>query len=200
MLGVLFAAAASVLMPVPKRYPGLVFGLDNPNISLEIFIDPLCPVCAMIWPNAEGIVQKFPTQLGIKIHFLPLPYHTWSFVITRSILAVKALSVEKAQQFIRNLLNGDQDQFSNSAMIDTSEKEVLADVAGYLTSKLGISAADFLAKYNSGDVSSDARIDFKFSATHAVSGTPVVYVNGVESELSAGQPLDEWVKFINQLL
>jgi hypothetical protein len=200
MFFVLSALSASVPMPIPKRYPGLRFGPENAIIRLELFSDPLCPVCAAEWPTIQAVLNHYPTQLNLDVHFLPLPYHTWAYVITRSILAVNISSTTKAQQFLSNLYAGDQDRFSNDAFSSQSQSSAVPIIATYVLQTLGIPTAEFSANYYLGSTDDAGRIEFKFSAGHGVNGTPVVYLNGVETDLSADTPLSEWYKVIDGLI
>jgi predicted DsbA family dithiol-disulfide isomerase len=187
-------------MPIPKRYPGLRFGPDNAFIRLELFADPLCSDCAVIWPSIQAILSRYPTQLSLNVHFLPLPYHTWAYVITRSILAVSLTSAAKAQQFLINLFTGDYDKFSNSSFANESQNSVLSIIAAYILETLGIPTADFTTNYNLPSTDEAGRIEFKFSAGRGVNGTPVVYINGMETTLNEATPLSQWNQIIDELI
>jgi hypothetical protein len=43
MFALLFSLSASILIPVPRRHPGLAFGPLNSLVRIELFADPLCP-------------------------------------------------------------------------------------------------------------------------------------------------------------
>ncbi|KAH0786468.1 DSBA-like thioredoxin domain containing protein [Histomonas meleagridis] len=196
----LFAPAVLSLMPVPKRYPGLRWGTNNPIITVELFADPLCPDCQAIWPRIQYILNTYSQQINVIVHMLPLPYHTWAFVITRSILACNSLNEGTGNKFLELLYAGDIDQFQNDPMKGFGERDVLELVSKYVQEKLLINTQTFLTEYNKADISMAARIEFKFAASHSVSGTPTVYVNGVETELNAEQTQEEWDNYFKALL
>ena len=198
MLFVLASFAFSALMPIPNRYPGLKYGTDSPTLEMEVYADPLCPICAMFWPTVEQIVQDYGNVLRLTVHFLPLPYHTWSFVVSRSLVAVEGIDTDKAKEFLKKLYDGDQNLFDNSAMSSKGQTEVVNYAADYVQKNLGISQSEFIPKYNNAD--EDTRIEFKFAASHGVNGTPIVYVNGVETDLGAGTPYSTWKSFLDGLL
>lgn len=188
-----FAYAAS--MPIPSRYPGLAYGVDSPLVHLEVYADPLCPICSILWPVLQQIIGAYPSNLRVTVHFLPLPYHTYSYLITRSIVAVQQISADKAKKFLDNIYNGDQDQFD---LPDKCENDVVKLVASYVERTLSIPQADFLQKYEDSD--SLARIEFKFAASQRVNGTPICFLNGVESDLGAGTPFSTWKSVIDELI
>ena len=145
---------------------------------------------------------QFFNKLLVPIHqifalpsILPLPYHTYSYLITRSIVAVQQISADKAKKFLDNIYNGDQDQFD---LPDKCENDVVKLVASYVERTLSIPQADFLQKYEDSD--SLARIEFKFAASQRVNGTPICFLNGVESDLGAGTPFSTWKSVIDELI
>jgi protein-disulfide isomerase len=194
------ALSASILMPIPRRYPGLLFGPANAVIKIELFADPLCPDCATIWPKVAAVLNHYPTQVNVDVHFLPLPYHTWAFVVTRGILAVNISSTAKAQTFLANLYAGDQNQFSNSALAGKGQNAVVQQLASYVQTKLSISTTEFLANYNPDTTDTAGRVEFKYSASRGANGTPVVYLNGVESSIDESTSLSTWYSIIDGLL
>jgi protein-disulfide isomerase len=200
MFSFLLVITSSILMPIPKRFPGLAFGPSKAIIRLELFADPLCPVCAAIWPTVQTVLNHYPTQLNLDVHFLPLPYHTWAYVITRSILAVNISSTTSAQQFLTKLYEGDQNQFSNTALADVGQTAVIAKVADYVSQNFGISTTTFNSNYNAANTDNLGRIEFKYSTSRGANGTPVVYLNGVESDLDADSTLSQWYAEIDALI
>jgi hypothetical protein len=115
---------------------------------MELFSDPLCPGCAQEWTTIQAVLAHYPTQLNLDVHFLSLPYHTYSFVLTRSIIAVNITSTTTAQQFLTKLYSGDQDQFSNEALAGIGQTAVIAKVAQYVSDNFGISTSVFNTNYN----------------------------------------------------
>jgi predicted DsbA family dithiol-disulfide isomerase len=200
MLATFLAIGSSILMPIPKRFPGLAFGPAKAIIRLELFSDPLCPVCAEEWSTIQTVLNHYPTQLNLDVHFLPLPYHTWSYVLTRAIIAVNVTSTTLAQQFLTKLYSGDQDQFSNEALGDVGQTAVIAKVADYVSQNFGISTTVFNTNFNAANTDNLGRIEFKYSGSRGVNGTPVVYLNGVESDLGVDAPLSQWYSEIDALI
>lgn len=195
MLLSLVSVAYAAAMTIPDRYPGIVYGDTNPLVHLEIYADPLCSVCAYFWPTVKEILEAYPKNLKTTVHFLPLPYHTWAFVMTKAILAVDQISRDKAKTLMDNIFLSDQEKFD---LPSKSQDEVIQIVAKYVEDTLSISQTDFLSKFY--DAESDARIEFKFAASNRVNGTPICFLNGVETDLGAGTPLATWQQTIDALI
>jgi protein-disulfide isomerase len=192
--------AASILMPIPKRFPGLAFGPTNAIIRLELFGDPLCDGCAAEWPTIQAVLAHYPTQLNLDVHFLPLPYHTWSYVLVRSIVAVNISSTASAQQFVTKLYGGDMNLFTNEALADVGQTDVIARIATYVSQNFGISSSTFNANFQAANTDNLGRIEFKYATSRTVNGTPLVYLNGVESDLDGDSPLSQWYAEIDALI
>ena len=166
-------------MPVPKRYPGISFPINEGLVKLELFADPLCPNCLTIWPTMKYLMGNFSTQLQVIVHLVPLPYHTWSFIITQTLMAVNSINNSLAQAMINDLYNGSQDLFSNSATATLSESQVLEKALQYASTTFSIDYDKLKEEYNNQNM--NARIEFKFAAEHEVSGTPTLFLNGVDA-------------------
>jgi hypothetical protein len=138
--------------------------------------------------------------VNLDVHFLPLPYHTWSYVLVRSIVAVNVTSTTFAQQFLSNLYAGDMAQFTNEALADSGQTEVVEKIANYVNQKFGIATSVFYANYNAANSDNLGRIEFKFATGRTVNGTPCVYLNGQESDLDGDSPLSQWYAEIDALL
>jgi hypothetical protein len=113
---------------------------------------------------------------------------------------VNITSTQKAQQFLANLYAGDQDRFSNTGFAAQSQNSALPIIATYVLQTLGIPTAEFSANYNLDSTDDAGRSEFKFSAGHGANGTPVVYLNGVETDLGADTPLSDWYTLIDGLI
>jgi hypothetical protein len=133
------------------------------------------------------------------VHLLPLPYHTWSFVVSRGIVALRNIDCSKAQILLDQLYNGDQSLFGNQVLAKTGEDDVLQKLVQYVSDTLKVDVNTFISKYQDSDISNDARIEFKNSASHAVAATPTFFVNGTPTDID-GYSFAQWKQLIDSLL
>ena len=196
-LSYLFASALSGA-PVPNRPTGVVWNGDVNDIILEMYGDPLCPDCLMVWNTTLSVVEHYKEHLQLRLHLLPLPYHTWSFIVTKSIMAVKSISEAKAQDYVNALYNGGQDQFENEPLSGTGQEQVIEKVLDYAASVTSIDKTELQNAYSSNEM--NARIEFKYACVHSVAGTPTFFVNGVEVELGGDATLEDFEAIIDPLL
>ena len=193
-----FLASALSGAPVPNRPTGLVWNSDVNDIILEMYGDPLCPDCAMVWNTTLSVVQTYKEHLQLRVHLLPLPYHTWSFIVTKCIMAVKSISEEKAKDLVNDLYNGGQDQFENDPLSGVGQTQVEEKVLDYASSLLNIDKTELQQAFSDNEM--NARIEFKYACVHSVSGTPTFVVNGVEVELGGDATLEDFAAIIDPLL
>ena len=195
-----FAAIAFSAYPIPNRPTGIIWGTSNPLIVIDLFGDPLCPDCLAAWPTISQVLVKYATNVQIRYHMLPLPYHTWAFVVTRMILAVKSVSEFQARSLVSCLYSGDQSKFQNGDMELKGEKEAIQYIADWASYKAGIDKTTLLAKYALTDISLAARIEFKYAGFHNVAGTPTFFINGVQAPLGAESTVADWQAIIDPML
>jgi predicted DsbA family dithiol-disulfide isomerase len=197
----LFLCSATSLIPVPKRLSGIHFGADPALIDIEVFCDSVCPDCAATWPVVEAVLNQYPTQVGVQLHFIALPSHTWAYALARGVFAVNSLSASTARQLVHGLYTkGEQAQFTASALKNTPESRVITSILNYIGSTYGLDPAKVQQAYNSTETVQNTRIDFKYAFLRHIPGTPTIYVNGAQTELNEESKLSDWVALINSLL
>jgi protein-disulfide isomerase len=194
----LLVPAALGLIPVPKRLPGIHFGADPALVNVEVFCDSLCPYCAALWSVIESVLSQFPKEVGVQLHFIALPSHTWAYALARGVFAVKALSEDVARDLVHGLyVKREQNQFTATALRNTPESKVIPQILNYIASTYGLDPAQVQASYNSTATVQNTRIDYKYAYLRHIPGTPTVYINGAQSELDEES---DWVSFIKSLL
>ena len=197
MLFFFFATVLS-LVPLPSKYSGVYFNKTNGVILFEIYVDPLCPDCLDIWPTIHKLMMIYPTQLQFVAHLLPLPYHTYSLEMSQLILAIDTIDNLKAQKIFDYLyLKGDQDKFENDKLYNTTKADVIELMLNYASSTFDIDYDTLKEQYN--NCASLARSAFSFAGAKGVSGTPTIYLNGVETELDPDSPFSDFTQEIDSL-
>jgi predicted DsbA family dithiol-disulfide isomerase len=189
------------LIPIPKRLSGIHFGADPALINIEVFCDSVCPDCATTWPVVESVLNQYPNQVGVQLHFLALPSHTWAYAVARGVFAVNSISADAARQLVHGLYaKREQNQFTASALKNTPESKVIQSILNYISSTYGLDAIKVQQAYNSTATVQNTRIDFKYAFLRHVPGTPTVYINGAQTKLNEESKLSDWVSAIKPLL
>ena len=185
---------------IGKRYPGIRWGATKPDIELDVYCDPLCSDCAYVWPQINELVERYPT-LQISFHTMPLSIHTWSYHSCKAVQALKLMEGEaKAREMLDALYNGDQIQFLNTAMMNTSEAGAVEKYCDYVSQKFGVDRDVYKEKFLSQETRSAVGTESVFSTIHAVLGTPTYDVNGARVDFNEQTTIEEWIEFLDSLV
>ena len=197
MIGIFFSLALAASIPTPKRPTGIVWNENAKDVILEMYGDPLCPDCLEAWDGMMKVVAEYSEHVQLRLHLLPLPYHTWAFAITKFICGVKNISAVKARDFANALYTGDQNLFENEPLMNYTQAQVVEYMANYASEKFDISKEELITQF--GDAEGNARIEFKYAAAHGVAGTPTFFVNGAEVE-PEDRTIESWRKILDPLI
>jgi len=196
----MFCLLLSSVLSLPKRIPGFSYGVQNAKVVVDMYCDPLCSDCLDVWPNMKKLLTKYPKDLQIWLHLMPLPSHTWAFAVIKGIMALKSISEQKARDMIDALYSGDQSQFSTSKLINVPEAQVNEKICMYIASTFQVDYQTIYNQYSNIDVRKEAGIQFSFAAMHSIVGTPTYEVNGVKTSMNEDTTYEQWCQFIDSIL
>jgi len=185
---------------LPKVYPGFLWGVADAPVTISVFADPLCPVCLDIWSILKTLRGKYGDRLGVRVHLVNLPYHTWSFYTVRAVYSMSLFGEDKARSMIDALLSGDQALFGSAALKSVPEAAIPATFGKYAASKFAVDEKEFIDGFKDPAAASLSSHTFGFAADRGVDGTPTVHLNGVATELGTDTPISTWTKVIDELL
>lgn len=186
---------------VPKRYPGMLYGNENEyKILIDMYCDPLCSDCAYSWPTIKKVLQYHPKDLLLRFHTVPLDIHTWSYHSVKAVQALRLMDEGKAKQMLDKLYDGDQINFLNTEMFNTSENQAIQKFCSYVATNFDVNQNDYYNQYVSMQTRSAAGQESVLSITHQVMGTPTFEINGVKSDFNEETTFTEWVEYLDSLL
>ena len=185
--------------PIPSRPPGIVYNPDAKDIIVEMYADPLCSDCLDSWSAVSAAITKYKDNARFIIHLLPLPYHTWTFMVSKVIMAAKSINTSYAPILLNCLYaDGNQSMFLGSEVKSVTAGDMQKKALKWAAEKLGITVNDLTKAFGTQEM--NTRIEFKYSAVHNIDGTPTFYINGVASDLSSDSTIDDWSNVIDPLL
>jgi hypothetical protein len=98
------------------------------------------------------------------------------------------------------ILVDDQSKFSNGALINKTEAQVIELIIDYAAADTGLDRALIGERFRSSEVLPDARLVFKLAGKNRVSGTPTVLVNEALTCIDNTTSLDDSARLIDPLL
>jgi len=148
-------------------------------------IDLTCSATRDAWDVLSAVVHEYGDSVRFSIQILPLPYHQFSFLVSKAASTVLYYEgSEQAYKFMNEAILNQPDIY-NSATGDLSYNDVLAVVKGWATNSTSISGDRFSEAF---DTSTDAgstiesftRYQFKMAAITSNYGTPMFSINGLK--------------------
>jgi hypothetical protein len=177
-----------------RPVPPLVFG-HGPT-ELEAFLEPTCPFSKRAYIKFPALLEAAgPDRLTIRIRFLSQPWHLFSGVITRAILAASAAGGAEAgframKGIYGNIPAFEFDDHCRGASMNRTPADILraiSDLAGQnLTDAFCWKTVDRALRWN-----------VRYGRQMGVHSSPSFAIDRmVEPQMSSGQSVDEWMALI----
>lgn len=171
---VLASSAEQEPFPVPDPFtPDHILGVeDNPEITLIVYMDMMCPYCAVFHPVLMQLSEEYPDQLQIVFRHLPLfMVHDKAFIAAQALEAV-ALQDEAAYFSLQELLlsrQGEWYEFSPK-QFSTYVREILPD--------LGIDPVQFDEDMLNEEYNQNIFSELDANLPAGIASTPYILFNG----------------------
>lgn len=172
--------------------------LGHGRTELEIFLEPTCPFSKRAFEKLPQLVAALGSdKLTVKIRFVSQPWHLFSGIVTRSILAASATKGgnEAALKAMAAVFEHREDfEFENhhsGPNMHRTPSDIIADI-----SKLtGVELAEAF-KLKSVDMA--LRWHTRYTRQNGIHVSPTFMINGlVEPAMSSGQDVQEWAKLLS---
>ena len=169
--------------------------LGHGKLELEVFLEPTCPFSKRAFEKLQPLLDSVGEgELTIKIRFVSQPWHLFSGIVTRSILAATATPGGKQAGFaaMRAVYDHREEfEFENHCAgpnMDRTPTEIIAQ----LSDLIGV---DLSQAFKLKSVDQALRWHTKYVRQNGVHVSPTFAVNGlVNNAMSSGQTIEEWSK------
>jgi protein-disulfide isomerase len=167
---------------------------------VELFLEPTCPFSARAFAKIDELLElAAPGRLSIHVRLLSQPWHQFSPMVTRAILAASAgVGGRDAARRVMDVVFAHRDEFvladhCTGPLLDRSPRQTLArieELAGF-----GI-AADFADPR----VTTQMKWHAKYARQNGIHVTPTVMVDGlVAADMSSKDSAQTWLARIDEL-
>jgi hypothetical protein len=191
-------------VPLPNTYDAyLRIGNIDAQVTLEAFVDLLCPDCAQADPVLQQVAAHYgATKLQLIYHIFPLPYHTWAFTGAFGANVIRSLNNTDAAAlaWINYMFSGGQENFWDDGPVQNMTTLQIYDLYASTAAQVtGVNAQDFLNGLQDDNLNENTRISWKFACSRGVTGTPSLFVNGLPVQADSTWTLAEWQQLLDPL-
>jgi hypothetical protein len=173
------------------RADPLVWG-RGPRV-FEAFLEPTCPFSVRAFNKLDDLLSHAgEDRITVKIRLQSQPWHMYSGVITRCILAASTLQAGKqAAKSVMAAVGAHREEFEferhrSGPNMDATPNDIIARIEGYSGVKL---AKAFAIP----DLDREIKWHCKYARQNGIHVSPTFMIDGlVQPDISSGDPVADW--------
>ena len=159
----------------------------------EVFLEPTCPFSVRAFGKLDALLaQAGEDRITVKIRLQSQPWHMYSGVIVRCILAASTLQGGKeAAKAVMAAVGAHRDEFEfdhhcTGPNRDATPNDIIARIEGYS----GVKLADAFAIP---DLDREIKWHCKYSRQNGIHVSPTFMIDGlVQSDMGSGDAVSDW--------
>ena len=179
-------------------HPVAPIELGHGRTELEVFLEPTCPFSKRTFEKFQPLIDLGRAdRLTIRIRFLSQPWHLYSGVVTKAILAASATEGGKDTALramagvYRHREEFEFDEHCSGANMHRTPADILRHVSE-------LAGVDLTAAFCWKSVDRALRWHVKYGRQNGVHSSPTFAVNRIiEPAMSSGQTIDEWLEVLH---
>ncbi|HEY0184818.1 MAG TPA: thioredoxin [Rhodopila sp.] len=160
----------------------------------EVFLEPTCPFSVRAFGKLDDTLERAgEDRITIKIRLQSQPWHMYSGVIVRCILAASTLPQGKtAARTVMAAVGAHREEFEfahhcGGPNMDATPKDIIARIEAYS----GVQLAEAFAIPN---LDREVKWHCKYARQNGIHASPTFMVDGlVQSDMSSGDAVSDWV-------
>jgi predicted DsbA family dithiol-disulfide isomerase len=160
----------------------------------EVFLEPTCPFSVKAFGKLDALLaQAGEDRITIKIRLQSQPWHMFSGVIVRCILAASVLEGGKeAAKAVMAAVAAHQEEFEferhcRGANLDATPNDIIARIEG-------ISGVKLAEAFAIPDLDREIKWHCKYARQNGIHVSPTFMIDGlVRADLSSGDTVADWV-------
>jgi len=160
----------------------------------EVFLEPTCPFSVKAFGKLDETLRLAgEDRITLKIRLQSQPWHMYSGVVVRCILAASTLPGGKeAAKSVVAAVAAHREEFeftrhSGGPNMDASPNDIIARIEAYT----GLKLADAFAIP---DLDREVKWHSKYARQNGIHGSPTFMIDGlVQPDISSGDPVSDWV-------
>ncbi|HUC12013.1 MAG TPA: thioredoxin [Stellaceae bacterium] len=175
----------------------LVWG-RGPRV-FEVFLEPTCPFSVRAFGKLDGLLdQAGEDRITLKLRLQSQPWHMYSGVIVRCIVAASTLDGGKAAaKAVMTAVAAHREEFEferhcSGPNLDTTPNEIIARIESYSGVKL-------TEAFAIPDLDREVKWHAKYARQNGIHVSPTFMIDGlVQPDISSADPVADWVSRLVQ--
>ncbi|MCG7368402.1 thioredoxin domain-containing protein [Pantoea sp. ACRSH] len=171
----------------------LVWG-EGPRV-FEIFLEPTCPFSVRAFNKLDALLDYVgEKEMTLKIRLQSQPWHLYSGLIVRYILAASTLPEGKhAARAVLKAVADHREEFEftdhcRGPNMQTTPEEILARLQRY-------SGVDARAAFDRAELQNEIKWHCKYARQNGVHVSPTFMINGlIQADMGSGDEITAWAK------
>lgn len=163
----------------------------------EVFLEPTCPFSARAFGKLDQLLAEAgPDKITIKLRLQSQPWHMYSGVVTRCVIAASTLQAGKeAAKAVLAAVAAHREEFeferhAGGPNMRATPDDIIARIEGYSGLKL---AAAFAIP----NLDREIKWHCKYARQNGIHVSPTFMINGVvQPNISSGDAVADWAKHL----
>ena len=163
----------------------------------EMFLEPTCPFSVRAFNKIDALLEQTgPERITVKIRLQSQPWHMYSGVIVRSILAAATLPGGKeAAKAVMTAVGAHREEFEfdrhcGGANMDATPNEIIARIEGY-------SGIEVRAAFAIPELEREVKWHAKYARQNGIHVSPTFMIDGVvDPKISSGDEVSAWAALL----
>ncbi|MGE4483102.1 DsbA family protein [Acidocella sp.] len=180
-----------------KPYTAEALSWGHGPALFEMFLEPTCPFSGKAFNKLDGLLaQAGPDRITVKIRLQSQPWHMFSGVVIRAILAASTLPEGKAAaKAVMKAVADHREEFefehhAGGPNMDATPAQIVTRLEAYS----GIALADAFALP---ELQAEVKWHAKYARQNGIHVSPTFMVNGlIDPKLSSGDSVETWVSHL----
>ena len=181
-----------------EAHPVSPIEFGHGKTELEVFLEPTCPYSKRAFEKLQPLIEAAGAdRLTIRVRFVSQPWHLYSGVVTRAILAASATAggKETALKAMAGIYRHREEFEFEGHCSGASMTRTPADIVKHISELAGI---DLTAAFCWKSVDQALRWHVKYGRQTGVHVSPTFAVNRIiEPAMSSGQTVEEWLEVLH---
>jgi hypothetical protein len=171
--------------------------LGHGKAGLEIFLEPTCPYSKRTFEKLPALLGAIgEDKLTVRLRFVSQPWHLFSGIVTRAILAASATPAGKEAALTamagiyRHREDFEFEDHSHGPNMDRTPGQIVADIGK-------LAGVDLTEAFRLKSVDRAMRWHARYYRQNGIHESPTFAINGiVERGMSSGQTVEEWTELL----